>query len=387
MNKNQSEIIRSEVICKQPGRYIGWPTADITPEGELLVVFSGDRDAHVDPFGKTMLVRSGDGGRSWSGAELINDTPLDDRDAGICICEDGTVVVSWFTSHYVEDKYMEMISGASDAEKKRRHDKIRSVGKEDIQQWAGERVDDGGRYECGCWIRRSMDGARTWEKPVRVPCSAPHGPIELSDGRLMFVGAELSRKQLERKGDIVAAESRDKGKSWSVTGRINMYPEYPGDAPEGYAYLCEPHVAEREDGKLIGMARYEEMPRQKPERTRSVLWQFTSEDGGRTWTEPRPTRILGKPPHLLRLRDGRILATYGYRHEPYGQRACISSDGGENWDYDSEIILRDDAPNGDLGYPASVDLENGSILTVYYQQERGGEKTCLMATHWQPGYV
>ncbi len=49
---------------------------------------------------------------------------------------------------------------------------------------------------------------------MRVPCSAPHGPIELSDGRLMYVGAELSRKQIERKGDIVAVESRDQGKTW-----------------------------------------------------------------------------------------------------------------------------------------------------------------------------
>lgn len=377
------EFLSSVVICKQPGRYIGWPTIDKTPDGELLVVFSGDRDAHIDPFGKTMLVRSGDGGRSWSEPELINDTPLDDRDAGICICKDGTVVVSWFTSHYVEETYMKRVKNASDEDKKRWHERIRSTGMDDIRQWAGERVDTGGRYECGCWIRRSTDGARTWEEPVRVLCSAPHGPIELSDGRLMFVGAELGRKQIEGKGDIVAAESCDQGKTWSVIGRINMYPEYPGDAPDGYSWLTEPHVVEAQDGQLIGMARYEERPRQKPERTRSVLWQFTSEDGGRTWTEPKPTRIVGKPPHLTRLQDGRILVTYGYRHEPYGQRACLSADEGKSWDCENEIVLRDDAPSGDLGYPASVQLDDGSILTVYYQQEQAAEKTCLMATHWR----
>ena len=56
----------SFVICKQPGRYIGWPTVARTAAGELLVVFSGDRQAHVCPFGKTQLVRSADGGRTWS---------------------------------------------------------------------------------------------------------------------------------------------------------------------------------------------------------------------------------------------------------------------------------------------------------------------------------
>jgi len=33
------------------------------------------------------------------------------------------------------------------------------------------------------------------------------------------------------------------------------------------------------------------------------------------------------------------------------------------------LILRDDAPNGDLGYPASIELEPGVILTVYYQPD------------------
>jgi hypothetical protein len=31
------------------------------------------------------------------------------------------------------------------------------------------------------------------------------------------------------------------------------------------------------------------------------------------------------------------------------------------------VILRSDAPNGDLGYPASVELAPDTILTVYYQ--------------------
>jgi hypothetical protein len=114
-----------------------------------------------------------------------------------------------------------------------------------------------------------------------------------------------------------------------------------------------------------------------------MLWQFESEDGGHTWTDPRPTEIIGKPPHLTRLSDGRILLTYGYRHEPYGQRACLSEDGGATWEYEREIVLRDDAPSGDLGYPASVECDDGTILTVYYQQETAGEKTVLMTTRWR----
>jgi len=372
------DIISTETICKQAGRYIGWPTVGKMPDGEALVVFSGDRDAHVDPFGKTLLVRSRDNGQTWDEPALINDTPLDDRDAGICICNDGTVIVSWFTSHYEEETYMRWSASGEEA---RWQKKIRSVSAADIRQWAGETV-EGGRYALGHWTRRSTDGGRTWEDPVRVPPTAPHGPIAMSDGRVMFVGIEGNHGRTEKRGAILAAESRDQGKTWATIGRTGMYPKYGGDDPAGYAYLCEPHVVEIAPGRLLAMARYEERPMQK-ERTRCVLWQFTSDDGGYTWTEPQPTEILGKPPHLTRLRDGRILVTYGYRHKPYGERACISVDGGKSWDYDNEIILRDDAPSGDLGYPASVELDDGTILTVYYQQEQAGQKTCLMATLWR----
>ena len=80
----------------------------------------------------------------------------------------------------------------------------------------------------------------------------------------------------------------------------------------------------------------------------------------------RPTPLWGFPPHLLALSDGRLLCTYGHRRPPYGQRACVSRDG-VKWRAEDEIVLRDDADNGDLGYPASAELGPGRILTVYYQ--------------------
>jgi len=373
-------ILGSQVICKQPGRYIGWPTIARSPDDELLAVFSGDRDAHVDPFGKTFLVRSGDQGQTWGEPVLINNTPLDDRDTGLCVCRDGTVIVSWFTSHYEPEVSMRR---CPEGQQERWRRKLESVTMDDIRQWAGERVVDG-RYALGHWIRRSTDGARAWEDPVRVPATTPHGPIELSDGRLMFVGIETNQGRAEREGNVLAAESGDKGRTWSVIGRINMYPPYQGDAADGVAYFCEPHVVEVAPGRLLAMARHEETPRDDG-RQRCVLWQFTSDDGGHTWTEPERTDILGKPPHLMKLADGRLLVTYGFRYEPYGQRACVSPDGGASWDYEHEIILRDDAPSGDLGYPATAQLRDGTLLTVYYQQERRGEKTCLMTTHWEIG--
>lgn len=53
----RAEIISNKVICKEPGRYIGWPTIVRASAGELIVVFSGDRDDHVCPWGKMEMIR------------------------------------------------------------------------------------------------------------------------------------------------------------------------------------------------------------------------------------------------------------------------------------------------------------------------------------------
>lgn len=373
-----AEIIESRVICRQPGRYIGWPTVAKAPDGELFVVFSGDRDAHVDPFGKTCFMRSTDHGVSWSEAVVITDTPLDDRDAGICVAPDGALVVSWFTSHY--DDYLGMQHYCA-GEEARWREALARVREEDIARWTHADSGMSGGRRVGLWTRRSPDRGRSWEEPVPAHCSAPHGPITLSDGRMLFVGTSNFGRARDS-ARLGVAQSLDGGRSWELIASINALPQC-GGVGEGYCYLCEPHALEVAPGRILAMARWEQGGVPSAQRQPSMLWQFESADGGHSWSEPRPTEIIGKPPHLTRLSDGRVLLTYGYRHPPYGQRACLSADGGQSWDYGHEIVLRDDAPSEDLGYPASVQADDGTIVTVYYQQEAAGEKTVLMMTRWR----
>ena len=54
----RAEIIWTKPLCKEPGRYIGWPTVCRAKDGDLIAVFSGDRDEHVCPWGKSQLIRS-----------------------------------------------------------------------------------------------------------------------------------------------------------------------------------------------------------------------------------------------------------------------------------------------------------------------------------------
>ena len=343
----------SFAICKQPGRYIGWPTLARAGDGELLIAFSGDREAHVCPFGKTQLVRSRDGGKSWSAPETINDTPLDDRDAGILVTGQGSILVTWFTSLAFE----ELAAGRWTKESAK-------IAEAERRKWLGN------------WSRRSTDQGRTWGEFTDTIVSAPHGPALAGDGRLLYLGINArvgSGKSPEPARDrrIAAAESRDDGKTWALIGYVPLPPDVQ---PGGFH---EPHVVETAEGKLVGMIRHEGQPADQ------VLWQTESGDGGKTWTEARPTKIWGLPPHLIRLRDGRLLVSYGHRRRPFGERACLSRDGGATWDLEHEILIRDDGDSGDLGYPASVQTDDATVLTIYYQVDKAGEKTCLMGTSWK----
>jgi hypothetical protein len=68
---------------------------------------------------------------------------------------------------------------------------------------------------------------------------------------------------------------------------------------------------------------------------------------------------------LLRLKDGRILLTYGLRergHQGIGIR--ISEDEGKTWQAPTRIVNLEGST--DSGYPSSVQLEDGSLVTAYY---------------------
>ncbi len=343
-----AEIFGTKVICKEPGRYIGWPTITRTKSNELLIVFSGNRDAHICPYGITQMIRSNDNGVTWSAPVTINNTPLDDRDAGILKTKSGTLLVSWFTS----------LAFDNPSQYKEHPDWVRHSEKlsEDIKkQWLGN------------WTRRSTDNGQTWEEPVRQIASAPHGPIELHDNRLLYVGMGT----VDGKKSIAVEESKDDGKTWNLISTV------PIPAGLSVQNLWEPHALEVSNDTLIVLVR-----NNSKDESNGYLQQTESYDGGKTWNVLHQTPLFGYPAHLLKLKNGDILAVYGVRKEPYSERACLSKDGGKTWDIGNEILLSQ-SKTWDLGYPSSVELEDGSILTVYYQIDQPGEKTCLMGTRWK----
>ena len=214
-----------------------------------------------------------------------------------------------------------------------------------------------------------------------MPVSAPHGYIVLKNGSLGYLGKGYPETLKGPGGDLQYAVSSDGGYSWKVLGAIPI-PE--GEVLDNYH---EPHVIELKDGSLMGAIRYH--GKRETAAFGDKNWHgysldtclSFSHDGGCTWTEPTRMRVGGSPPHLLRHSSGAIVLTYGYREPGFGQRAVVSYDEGQTWS--EELIIRDDADTDDVGYPCSIELDDGSIYTVYYQALHGQVQTSVLWSKWK----
>ena len=338
-------------ISRQPGYYHGWATLAKRHNAELVVTYSGGRDAHVCPFGRVELIRSRDGGRTWSWPEVLLDSPIDDRDSGVFETPSGSLLVTTFTSLAYE-KVLKEASGWT-AEK--------------LERWHAAHLRTTPEQRSALldtWMLRSTDEGMTWSAPYRVPVNSPHGPTVLAGGRLLYAG-----KQLWQPGQKVGVcESSDDGKTWRWLSDIRAR---PGDTAVQYHEL---HAVQAADGRIIVHIRNHNA------QNLGEILQTESADGGRTWTSPHAIGVWGLPSHLLRLRDGRLLMSYGYRRAPFGNQARISSDHGGTWS--GPIVISDDGAGIDLGYPSTVELDEGRFLTVWYESLKGSPHAVLRQARW-----
>jgi hypothetical protein len=115
---------------------------------------------------------------------------------------------------------------------------------------------------------------------------------------------------------------------------------------------------------------------------------FGSADNGHSWTFLSRVaytdlgRRNGNPASLVRLPNGTLVVSYGFRAAPCGMRAKLSTDNGRSWG--PEIMLRDDALTWDFGYPRSVVRPDGKVVTVYYYTTQQRPEQHIAATIWEP---
>lgn len=342
------------VVFRQPDVYACFPSVARTPEGWLVTRF-GTRAlrSHIDPTGGSATRISKDGGRTWGEMPVAADIHASDS-----LRSDGN----------------HAIAGA--------------VGWRHVP--AAQQAD---LEALGLEVRASMTGKVAYASGARFCVRAPDGgamvkpwtDIETPPHRLMMAYNQAAYLNLGSGVRLVAVytETQDCRRDAQVLRTDD----------DGDTWMCLPLACGEDDlgfsetalgtnttGHVIALLRTAERPRD-----RGILYQSVSTDRGATWSAPRNTGMWGYPAHLLTLPDGRILATYGYRRAPMGIRATLSDDGGATWNTNATVVLRADGRgNGsDLGYPITVPVEDGELLTVYYFN--GADNvTHIAATRWRP---
>jgi hypothetical protein len=301
-----------------------------------------------------MITRSYDQGKTWTDPQVVPNYDFYGMDdPGITQLSNGDLLVNAFRYHIVPKELARKNSQYGD-----------HVFSQPFT-WA--------HAPDGTFVFRSFDEGYTWAEITQINISPFHSGctlrpiVELSNGTLLLPCYDEWREMMGLGPSIsFVVKSKDGGKTWGEPSII---------AEDNVIGFYEPALLALPDGKIIAMLR-----------THAPgdwhIYQCHSYDAGATWSEPKKTPIWGYPAHLLHLHDGRILCTYGHRKFPYGIRACLSYDNGEKWDIKNEIIIRDDLPNADLGYPTSIQLEDGTIFTVYYGQDEDGV-TCIQGSFYR----
>ena len=344
-----------------PFTYFGWPSV-CYDNNTLYAVSSGYRMRHVCPFGKTVMNISRDEGKSWSSPIIVNDTALDDRDAGIISLGNGRLLVTWFChpAKLYRTKYRDSVLRDCTDEQR----PLVEAGLTYMQKTCKDE-----NYG-GSFIRISEDNGLTWGETIKVPVTTPHGPILLKDNTLLYCG-KVMEGAYEESTPITVYKSDLSAKEWTKLAEILP--------PEGVknSDFHEPHIIELKNGRIFcGIRTHGE----KAYRGSSVYTCY-SDDQGKTWSVPKSNDIDGMPPHFCLHSSGALLMSVGKRgNKPFGEYVYASYDDGETWTDAYE--LRDDALSDDLGYPCTVELSDGSLLTVYYQKHEDDWNTSLMYTKW-----
>ena len=211
------------------------------------------------------------------------------------------------------------------------------------------------------WVSRSTDGAKTWtvnkmafpEAETGMTEYIPFGDILPGQDRALRVLAYA--QSLDKAINKVSMfKSDDDGKTWKWMSFIS-------DGSEDTAFAGgHNETAFNHDGNGNWVAASRRW------KAGAAMDLFSSNDDGKSWKiDGQLTEESQHPGHLLSLNNGDLLLTYGNRKAgQYGVAVKTSKDNGKTWG--EEFLVIDDLTSGDSGYPASLQLPDGKIMTAYY---------------------
>ena len=159
--------------------------------------------------------------------------------------------------------------------------------------------------------------------------------------------------------------SSDNGESWERVGTI----------AEKH---CESTILKLKNGEYLAAGRFVDLSGEFGGIGTNL---FKSIENGTKWEKTAQISLpMQIPGDLARLRDGTILLTYGSRISGiYGVIMRISKDDGATWSLPRQLITIPE--RSDCGYPSSVQVEDGTIVTAYYF---GPKTTPICLPHGAP---
>jgi hypothetical protein len=366
---------RHSVVYRDEFAYCAHPHVGVTSDGTWLLVFNkAPRHEFVlhppeEPLFRNVIIRSHDQGSSWSAPQVVPSYEFSGTEcAGLTVMSNGTVLLNqWRFDWYPID----LARGFADQSRlaypsqfmkgwmtSPEHDVsgLSSVPPDELAPWV--------RGSGQTFIHLSNDNGLSFPVSMQIdtsPFSGGYGmrsAVELTDGTLLLLLSDIPNYR-----KIFAIRGQDYGRHWSKPIAVAAGETHEFEEPA--AIVCE-------SGKIIAVLR---------DNVSRHLHQVESVDGGSSWSKPRMLDITGYPAHLLRLSDGRLLMTYGWRQPDFGIRAVLSADDGKTWDTKAVIRIRGGMRNKNLGYPVTIPTGT-DLITFYYGEDETG-CTSIMATSWR----
>jgi len=333
-----------------------WPRLTLLPNGEISALI-WPYPNHGFVQGAAEVWNSADQGRSWqrTGVPVPNDPGFNRMNAAAGVAEDGT--------------YVALLSGWA---------------RPYLPPWKGTLEDEVvmGQTRAFKDARTlpavpavSADGGRSWTRYAAfTEPLEPKGNALVPYGRISSLpGGELGAMLYF--SDAWFFTSADHGKTWQRRGQVTT----------DHAHN-ETTWIRLENGDLLAASRGAE---------NSCLDAYRSTDGGVTWKPEGPLTLNGQhPADLTRLPDGRILLSYGVRNPGlWGVAVRIGDAMGRNWSAPLMLVdfkmstdhpeLAD--PRRDGGYPSTVALADGTLVTAYYTRGIPAHQRYHMGVvRWRP---
>lgn len=325
---------RSTVIFdgKSPNSLACDTTLRKMPDGSWALIMLGGGDREPLPENRVFLSRSRDEGKTW--------TPLEPVDLGVKSRDPNRALVP--SEVMVRDGRAVMFVATHNGK---------------FGDWRS-------------WTTVSEDSGRTWSALRPLPGELHHSTfvrnhITTTRGEVLlpFQHYVADAGPVDPRNGVLV--TRDGGETFEPFGAIRITDD---DAYRGWA---ENNIAEVAPDHIVMLIR--------ADRLGGVLYRAESQDGGRTWSEARPTDIPnpGSKATLYPLRNGAVALLHNPNPKIRHPLALwVSFDGMRTWPYrrilvsKPEFVTPEPVRGGLLNYPDGFVSEDGQYLHFAYDERR-----------------